>query len=136
MYCSRGGSFFVVRSFTARAFSAPGMAAAPHRAVASETNGCQVSTAQGFYPGAPATKAMLGGLEARCFGARVQLVRPCVDCGLITGCFCDFCIAEDRLPGEAWAAGQATPLCTGCDGVFKGCHFCRRQHWCAPEPHK
>jgi len=136
MYCSRRGSFFVVRSFIARAFSASGMAPASHQDVASEPNGCRVLIAQGSNPGAPAAKAMRGGLEAHCFGAPGQLVRPCVDCGLITGCFCDSCIAEDRLPDEAWAAGQATPLCTDCDRVFEECHFCRRQHWCAPKPHR
>ena len=37
------------------------------------------------------------------------LLRACVDCGLRTGSFCDFCLAQDRMPGEVWAPGQPTP---------------------------
>ena len=55
-----------------------------------------------------------------------MLVRPCVDCGLITGRFCDGprlsptgryidCFAADRCPTERWAQGQRTPLCSRCD---------------------
>eukprot|EP00975_Prorocentrum_lima_P040090 8421035-Prorocentrum_lima.AAC.1 len=43
--------------------------------------------------------------------------RPCVDCGLMTGRFCDWCLAADRLPGEVRAAGQMTPLCSHCDNL-------------------
>ena len=35
-----------------------------------------------------------------------MLCRPCVDCGLETGCFCDYCLACDRCPKEQWAAGR------------------------------
>ena len=44
-----------------------------------------------------------------------MLLRSCVDCGLRTGCFCDHCLAEDRVPNEVWASGQHTPLCSHCD---------------------
>ena len=54
------------------------------------------------------------------------LHRPCVDCGLVTGCFCDYCLAEDRDPSGEYASGQHTPLCTDCDREFEMCHFCRR----------
>ena len=63
-----------------------------------------------------------------------RLWRPCVECGLKTGCFCDYCYAEDRLPGENWANGQLTPLCSKCDNAFDKCHFCRGLKWCTPPP--
>ena len=63
------------------------------------------------------------------------LCRPCVDCGLRSGCFCDFCKAKDRLPNEVWADNQYTPLCTRCDRMHDAFHFCRNQRWCAPPPH-
>ena len=62
------------------------------------------------------------------------LIRPCVDCGLMTGRFCDYCNAADRLPDEEWAPNQATPLCSQCDNNHDKCHFCRGQHWCVPPP--
>ena len=63
------------------------------------------------------------------------LNRPCVDCGLITGNFCDYCWGEDHYPQEKWAHGQYTPLCTLCDGTNQSCHFCRGLQWCVPAPH-
>ena len=44
-----------------------------------------------------------------------MLNRFCVDCGLRTGCYCDYCLAKDRSPNEVWASGQHTPLCSHCD---------------------
>ena len=58
--------------------------------------------------------------------------RPCVDCGQVTGCFCDYCNARDRMPNEVWSAGQGTPLCTTCDRKHDRCHFCRGLKWCTP----
>ena len=69
-------------------------------------------------------------------GARDTLVRPCVDCGLMTGRFCDYCRAADRLPDETWAHNQLTPLCHYCDNKHDECHYCRRQIWCTPPPHE
>ena len=69
-------------------------------------------------------------------GSEEMLNRPCVDCGLITGRFCDYCLASDRMPGEVWAAGQMTPLCSYCDNKHDACHFCRGQTWCTPPPHR
>ena len=73
-------------------------------------------------------------LEAFSFGSSGQLSRPCVDCGLITGSFCDFCKASDRCPKEKWQPNQMTPLCPYCDRKHKMCHFCRGQKWCVPPP--
>jgi hypothetical protein len=73
-------------------------------------------------------------MEVICFGDDEMLRRPCVDCGLITGSFCDYCRAADRLPHERWAAGQMTPLCSHCDRRHGCCHFCRKQHWVTPPP--
>ena len=73
------------------------------------------------------------------------LKRPCVDCGCITGCFCDgdefgptgqVCYAVVRSPKEKWAPFQRTPLCTGCDRKRGRCHFCRGLEWCSPEAHE
>ena len=38
--------------------------------------------------------------------------RPCVDCGLRTGSYCDHCRARARIPSEIWGANQATPQCS------------------------
>ena len=82
-----------------------------------------------------------------------SLFRPCVDCGLHTGNFCDGqlfipvgssaqtgplmqshpCYAATRLPKEEWNEGQFTPLCTSCERSRGSCHFCRGQSWCTPE---
>ena len=56
-------------------------------------------------------------------------IRPCVDCGTITDCFCENCYAAERLPfgdshGKGWAPGQLTPLCRKCDVARKQCHYC------------
>ena len=72
-------------------------------------------------------------VEVLAVGDEKMLCRPCVDCGLRTGRFCDFCLAADRMPSEVWAEGQLTPLCGACeakpwgpDGSSEGCcHFCR-----------
>ena len=73
-------------------------------------------------------------LEVLAFGDENMLCRPCVDCGLKTGNFCEHCFAADRLPKEQWAAGQMTPLCTVCDHKHEnaGCHFCRGVSWATP----
>ena len=62
------------------------------------------------------------------------LYRPCVDCGMQTGRFCDYCRAADRMPGERWAAGQLTPLCSVCDDEQGSCHYCRGKDWATPPP--
>ena len=64
------------------------------------------------------------------------LFRPCVDCGKMTGIFCDFCLAQDRDPKGKYAPGQHTPLCSKCDRKFDMCHYCRKMLWAAPPPHQ
>ena len=73
-------------------------------------------------------------MEVLAFGDQDLLVRPCVDCGVWTGRFCDHCRAADRIPTEIWADGQLTPLCSVCDNRFDACHFCRGVDWCTPPP--
>ena len=51
-------------------------------------------------------------MEVLAAGSATMLCRPCVDCGLYTGRFCDHCLAKDRIPSEEWAPGQLTPLCS------------------------
>ena len=80
-------------------------------------------------------------LQALAVGTQDELCRPCVDCGLYTGCYCDGndwgeCFAADRMPQEHWANNQRTPLCTACDRRFNMCHFCRGQLWAVPPAHR
>ena len=74
--------------------------------------------------------------EALCFAPEGVLIRSCVDCGRVTGRFCDGiiaeCYAEDRVPGEKWGRGQRTPLCSECDNRKLACHFCRGLSWRTP----
>ena len=59
------------------------------------------------------------------------LYRPCVDCGQMTGGWCDTgsatgsCPASLHLPNEGFAPRQATPLCNQCDTMHGRCRFCR-----------
>ena len=79
--------------------------------------------------------AVMGTMGVACSGPRALLFRHCVvDCGLQTGCFCDYCLAVSRLPNEDWAPGQMTPLCASCDSMHNECHFCRGLQWCVPPP--
>ena len=74
-------------------------------------------------------------MEVLAWGDEDMLCRPCVDCGLYTGRFCDWCYAVERLPDEKWAEGQHTPLCSRCDNEHDACHFCRGLLWATPPPH-
>ena len=38
------------------------------------------------------------------------------------------------MPGERWATGQLTPLCSTCDNEKDSCHYCRGQDWATPPP--
>ena len=72
-------------------------------------------------------------LEVLASGTPEELARPCVECGLVTGNFCDKlefitgfkCLAENRLPLLSWVQGQRTPFCTGCEKKLGSCYFCR-----------
>ena len=69
-----------------------------------------------------------------------MLFRPCVDCGQITGSFCDGyelvngdpCFAAARMPNEPWAEMQRTPLCTTCERKYSLCRYCRGTDGCTP----
>ena len=65
-----------------------------------------------------------------------KLVRPCVDCGLITGNFCDGigyeCYAEVHVPGEDWCVNQRTPFCNFCESKRPACRFYMRTPSCTP----
>ena len=62
---------------------------------------------------------------------KLQPSCPCVDCGTLTGWFCDSCPANRRLQPEVWRPGLRpglkTPLCQNCDSVWMACHFCREE---------
>ena len=45
-------------------------------------------------------------MEVLACGDRSMLMRFCVDCGQLTGRFCDWCYAVDRDPKAEWAKGQ------------------------------
>ena len=65
-----------------------------------------------------------------------KLVRPCVNCGLTTGNFCDGlgyeCYAEDNVPAEKWCVAQRTPFCNFCESKRPACRFCMRTPSCTP----
>jgi hypothetical protein len=67
-------------------------------------------------------------------GEPTDFIKPCVNCGLHTGSYCDGgeynaagpagpggpadgppCLAAERIPTEQWRAGQRTPFCTACE---------------------
>ena len=69
---------------------------------------------------------------------------PCVDCGLMTGNFCDGgilvaydqCFAAERVPHDYANIGglgrQRTPLCSYCETLHNYCRFCRGVASCTP----
>ena len=81
---------------------------------------------------------MSAPLEVFAWGDERLLCRPCVDCGLRTGRFCDgwpvrdSCKAAVRIPSEEWAEGQLTPYCSICEDRRGYCHFCRGVSWATP----
>ena len=74
----------------------------------------------------------LGKLEVLSVGDPHVLFRPCVDCGLRTGRFCDGCLAAVRVPTEVWAQGHMTPFCSHCETKRPFCHFCEGKAWATP----
>ena len=107
----------------------------------------QAAAPEGGHPWSSWVQVGVGGVPAptplgrgaailgvTCSGDSAALIRPCVDCGLWTGRFCDWCLASDRMPEEQWAEGQLTPLCSTCDNKHDMCHFCRGLLWCMPAP--
>ena len=86
-------------------------------------------------------------LKVLATGTEETLIRPCVDCGVTTGRYCDGpkgetgppCYAAVRVPNEKWEKGQMTPFCGPCEkkqkerhGKLGMCHFCRGMLWCVP----
>ena len=70
---------------------------------------------------------------------------PCVDCGLMTGNFCDGgpalnyedrCYANQRDPhGYPFPMStRRTPLCTYCETSLNYCRYCRGVSSCTPPP--
>ena len=76
-----------------------------------------------------------GYVEVLAYGEESDLLRACVDCGQVTGRFCETlsgdgdCMAATWIPSESWAQGQRTPLCSSCDWRLGACHFCRKVCW-------
>ena len=67
----------------------------------------------------------------------ISALRACTGCGLLTYGYCDNeCLADVHMPEEDWYNGQHTPLCSDCDRTHGECHYCRREAWCTPGPHK
>ena len=83
-------------------------------------------------------------LEVLSWNTTNQTAWPCVDCGLMTGRFCDGgplpkhkdrCFACDRVPSEfPFGSRQRTPLCSYCETSKKRCRFCRGVPSCTPPP--
>ena len=72
-------------------------------------------------------------LQSLCAGAALRLVRPCCDCGMWTGGFCENeCFATQHIPSELWELNQRTPHCSNCWRRYGACHFCRGVHHCRP----
>ena len=69
---------------------------------------------------------------------------PCVDCGLVTGNYCDggpainyedMCFASERGPrGQGNAGARRTALCSYCETLSLFCRFCRGVSGCTPPP--
>ena len=81
-------------------------------------------------------RSEMASITALAHGDISDLCRPCVDCGQITGRFCDGlvndCFAAFWVPSEQWQEGQRTPLCGPCENTHEACHFCRGVHSCRP----
>ena len=86
--------------------------------------------------GARARSATGIPLHIIAWGVEGQLLNaPCVDCGRITGSWCnEKCLAANRMPNDHWSPGQATPFCTVCDARSPDrCHYCKGLAWCTPQ---
>jgi len=77
-----------------------------------ETNQAAASAGERDEPRQSPRTGQGAPLEVLAYGTAEMLCRPCVDCGLYTGRYCDYCTGASRIPSEQWAAGQMTPLCS------------------------
>ena len=72
-------------------------------------------------------------------GELISLIRPCVDCGLLTGNWCEAnCFAVNWLGSklEDWQDSQITPHCTHCEKSNRFCHFCLGKDWATPDTYR
>ena len=65
-------------------------------------------------------------------GDAATLNRPCIDCGRVTGNYCDsyprnICLARLRKPRERWEPNQRTPFCRECESHEPYCRYCRAE---------
>ena len=67
-------------------------------------------------------------------GDEATLCRPCVDCGVKTERFCDFCYSLTKWLMRCGLDNQLVPLCSRCNWAHGACHFCRGLVWCMPRP--
>ena len=117
--------------------------AEPTRRMASSEPGCRES------PGASGGPRTWRSSQLTVLATGDNLCRPCADCGLRTGNFCEtllqvghshwqggVCLAEKAFPAGdeegGWSPGQRTPLCIACETLHGACHVCRRIPWCRP----
>ena len=107
-------------------------AASPGRTVTEHASPGRTATEHASTSASTHNTPLAADMSIICVGDQETLNRPCVDCGQVTGRFCDYCYAADRCPDERWAPNQLTPLCSRCDNTHDKCHFCRGQAWCVP----
>ena len=110
---------------------------------------CLKSVAQSLLAGHLGTSTLIAWLHVSCaLPSGAPMSFPCVDCGLLTGNFCDGsphsvgynkCYSVNRVPkdfpSEMYSA-MSTPLCTYCETRFSYCRFCRGVASCTPPNRK
>ena len=103
-YMKRG--FFLRNTKLPTEHVSPDGTATEHASISTSTHNTP------FAAGSYTEEAAVGcDMSIICASDQETLVRPCVDCGQMTGRFCDYCYAADRCPDERWAPNQLTPLC-------------------------
>ena len=107
-------------------------AASPGRTVTEHASPRRTATEHASTSASTHNTPPAADMSVICVGDQKTLNRPCVDCGQVTGRFCDLCHAAQRCPNEHWAPNQMTPLCETCEETLHKCHFCRGQSWCVP----
>ena len=93
---------------------------------AAEGEACDTHGCVGF----PQTYSSPGALQVLSFSADPDTFKkPCIECGLITGNFCDGqtgeCFAKDTIKDGKFEPGQRTPMCTKCEKKYRFCKVCR-----------
>ena len=83
-------------------------------------------------------------LKVEACGQPEDFISPCVDCGHVTGSWCDKGTTDQncylrtylhpmQFAKAAYPADKNTPLCTSCDSRFNMCPFCRGVPSATPE---